>query len=1239
MRKIMFCIVMTLVFCSGSLAELINQGPYDTPEITSITVDGDLSDWDRASTPLTFAGWFPDGTKLDSTTTAQYAWNDTDNKLYIGIISTEGTGAVLEVGGLSTDGSTTSYGRLAACQYMLTFNPGGSVNTLAMQLAGGPTDNVDVASSVDIDDTLFIEMAITLRTDYNEGTGDIDLIDDMIVWEYADIFSAGWGAGDHQNNDGSIDEMQVYSFNAALNTFATQLKLVTIPATETPVITPPSDVTAVIDQEYSDRPLVQLNALPITSWTKIDPCAAEEPSNFAFDANNGRVTWTPQSGANDLTVKMTVTNALGTSDPCEWIISVLPPAVHHYWNGGAGAGDPNWNNTANWSPTTLPRSDERAYIASTAPTDANVLINGIDAYADIGVVGNSSEVTLTIDGGGSWTISSLCGFGYSVGDTATVNIVDGDLTVRKALWLGRQGTATVNMTSGTLTVVGEGYAAGAFTIGSYATGVGHLQLDGGTVDVRNFDFGDGTGTMDIAGGTLIIDGNQIPLIMGYVDTGLITAYDYRVGDILIDYDQSNADRTTVSAFADFLWAYDPSPEKGAVVPGTEDTLRWSAGDNADSHDVYFGSDRDDVNDATPGTAAGLGVYHTLKSPYDNNSCAIPGTLQLGKEYFWRIDEVNNSTPYKGAIWSFKVVENLILDEFTNYGSVDEFDDRDELVVVWKDGYGDSLGFVPGNNSGAQVWLNPTSIRWDSNIPATYEQNTSHDAARAMTLVYDNDGEASIDVGAPDSWTPPSAYSEIEANAADLPVGTDWTVGQAKILSLWFLGDPNNDTNETMYVALKDGDGARGTFEVRYGDHVDEDMSDLENGDDWQEWFIRLEDFNAAGINLANVDKIYIGFDDSNSTNRGSTTAPYGSGTGIVYLDDIRLYTYRCIPSRAGFIDIIEDCSSDKKDVAKMVEDWLLSDSNTGGLKAHWKFDGDMEDSWVNGNDGTYEGPGGLPIYVAGQDAVNPGALVFDGEHIVDHPIYLNQSKGTVAFWAKAEPNHRSVVYYESDTVNSNGGGSGGMLHEIDISFYGGVDDVNSNWGVCYQDGKGVIDSNQVGDEWIDGNDLQRFKIRQNSGVPGDANWAQADVWTHVALTFDRAGTAHFYIDGNQIGLTIDVSAITFDDRTPIVSHFGYCGVSSLRPERHLIGALADARIYDIALSAANIQRLYNGQEALLSPIEEYAPMPPTVANLSPKVGDEGAYNVNNRDTVNFKDLAALLGNWYAGGETALWPSD
>ncbi|MHC4207273.1 MAG: discoidin domain-containing protein, partial [Planctomycetota bacterium] len=105
--------------------------------------------------------------------------------------------------------------------------------------------------------------------------------------------------------------------------------------------------------------------------------------------------------------------------------------------------------------------------------------------------------------------------------------------------------------------------------------------------------------------------------------------------------------------------YNPAIElAGNAVPDDEATfvdrnviLSWSPGIYAATHNVYFGADFDDVNDA--GTDSDL-----LVSPGQaGTSYALPELLDWGRTYYWRIDEVNApATPglYKGKTWSFTV---------------------------------------------------------------------------------------------------------------------------------------------------------------------------------------------------------------------------------------------------------------------------------------------------------------------------------------------------------------------------------------------------------------------------------------------------------------------------------------------------------------------------------------------------------------------------------------------------------
>ncbi len=90
--------------------------------------------------------------------------------------------------------------------------------------------------------------------------------------------------------------------------------------------------------------------------------------------------------------------------------------------------------------------------------------------------------------------------------------------------------------------------------------------------------------------------------------------------------------------------------------------------------------------------------------------------------------------------------------------------------------------------------------------------------------------------------------------------------------------PRNDI-EPMYVALANSGGSPA---VVY--HPDPKATQIGT---WTEWNIDLQEFADRGINLANVDKLSIGFGDKDNLRAG--------GAGTMYFDDIRLYRPRPEP--------------------------------------------------------------------------------------------------------------------------------------------------------------------------------------------------------------------------------------------------------------------------------------------------------------------------------------------------------
>lgn len=98
-------------------------------------------------------------------------------------------------------------------------------------------------------------------------------------------------------------------------------------------------------------------------------------------------------------------------------------------------------------------------------------------------------------------------------------------------------------------------------------------------------------------------------------------------------------------------ATDPKPTDMAVDVPRDETLSWTVGDFAVTHDVYLGTSFDDVSAASRADPLGVLVSQgQTASSYD-----LPTGLEFGQTYYWRVDEVNgppDSTIFEGEVWSF-----------------------------------------------------------------------------------------------------------------------------------------------------------------------------------------------------------------------------------------------------------------------------------------------------------------------------------------------------------------------------------------------------------------------------------------------------------------------------------------------------------------------------------------------------------------------------------------------------------
>jgi hypothetical protein len=479
--------------------------------------------------------------------------------------------------------------------------------------------------------------------------------------------------------------------------------------------------------------------------------------------------------------------------------------------------------------------------------------------------------------------------------SGTLVMSGGELNVGGHMEVGswEEAHGTLDMTGGTINITQGLYCPGSLWGNSILTG--QVNLHGGTINARYFHMigpGQGTGNLDITEGKLVLGRNEVDTIENYVagnEAGMsITTYGTDHGQVTggqraalsIDYDVSNEAKTTISAsVTDPCQAWAPNPPDGATsakgppssiqrpvlswsdgnealthdvyfgtsfaeVNGADSTdttgtyignqvladanwtvnsdltplaqyywridevnsvtvtgqvwdftvanlgkasfpdpavnedgvptdkiLSWTAGIfvTGSGHEVYFGTNRNDVNDATTSVdpnnvyqGAQAGTTFDVKN-YD------PNALEFSTTYHWRIDESNGVTTYKGNVWTFTTASHLTVDDFDSYAN------QTDLWNVWDDYW--------VNSSGAEVFIEsgpaPGIIRDGNSLKMLYDNTTAKGGKQVGSF--------------------------IDADIANLEIGPDWTVSDARALVLYFYGQSGNSAtaNDKMWVELED----------------------------------------------------------------------------------------------------------------------------------------------------------------------------------------------------------------------------------------------------------------------------------------------------------------------------------------------------------------------------------------------------------------------------------------------------
>jgi len=140
----------------------------------------------------------------------------------------------------------------------------------------------------------------------------------------------------------------------------------------------------------------------------------------------------------------------------------------------------------------------------------------------------------------------------------------------------------------------------------------------------------------------------------------------------------------------------PNPPDGAVVSGPDVLLSWISGFGVEEHDVYFGTDFNDVNDTVSGPHDSEPPPEYLGTVEELNML-VTG-LSENTKYYWRVDEVSGRLPpplpggtiYKGDVWCFKtagLIAHLKFDEGSGSVAYDSAGNNDGTIygAAWASG--------------------------------------------------------------------------------------------------------------------------------------------------------------------------------------------------------------------------------------------------------------------------------------------------------------------------------------------------------------------------------------------------------------------------------------------------------------------------------------------------------------------------------------------------------------------------
>jgi len=255
------------------------------------------------------------------------------------------------------------------------------------------------------------------------------------------------------------------------------------------------------------------------------------------------------------------------------------------WNPAGNPTQPSdyiWTTPGNWSGGIVPAHGYKAYFnAGAGPCVVSNTVGGCQLSIGDGgpggvlIITNGGSLSAGDNTAGNNDNYAWTAIGYS--STGEMDIESGGaVTFNYHLWIGLNPGAigTFNMNGGTASV------AGVFGLG-FSGGTGIVHINGGVLSLSQWAANaiQGSGSMlDIGGGSVVIAGNQVASVNGFIASGKITAYG-GTGTVACIYN-GTANSTTITGTKSSSASGNPYLSIQLTTPNL--TLSWP------TSSIYYG---------------------------------------------------------------------------------------------------------------------------------------------------------------------------------------------------------------------------------------------------------------------------------------------------------------------------------------------------------------------------------------------------------------------------------------------------------------------------------------------------------------------------------------------------------------------------------------------------------------------------------------------------------------------------